>query len=92
MIRAAAGLAVLLAIGASACEEPETSIRLTSRERVQIDTIATRQIDSIRLVMDSVCINDYPGIMHSALDSLLELRRKEEEKLRARIKRELQQQ
>lgn len=84
--------AILLAVGLAGCEEPETNVRLTSRERIQIDTIATRQIDSLRYVMDSVCITDYPGIMRRALDSLLKLRRAEEEILRARIQRELQEQ
>ncbi|HQU60056.1 MAG TPA: hypothetical protein PLU64_12710 [Saprospiraceae bacterium] len=84
--------AVLLAGGSTACEEPEQTIRLTSRERIQIDTLAGHQVDSMRLIMDSVCVSIYHGMIQRALDSLLELRRSEEVKLRARIQQEQKQQ
>ena len=86
-ILAAALFAGLLA----SCEPPEEApIRLTSRERVRIDTLANQQIDSLRPVMDSLCDLAYPEMLARAVDSLVEVRKREEEKLRARIQRELQ--
>ncbi|MCB0546527.1 MAG: hypothetical protein KDD19_03010 [Phaeodactylibacter sp.] len=74
-----------------ACEPPEEApIRLTSRERIQIDTLANQQIDSLRPVMDSLCEAITPEFLRRAVDSLVEVRKQEEEKLRARIQREQQ--
>ncbi len=83
-------LAALLFIALLAsCERPEEApIRLTSRERIRIDTLANQQIDSIREMMDSLCDALYPEILQRSVDSLVEVRKREEEKLRARIQRE----
>lgn len=83
--------APLLAALLSGCEPPEEApIRLTSRERIRIDTLANQQIDSLRPVMDSICDAAYQDILERAVDSLVEVRKREEEKLRARIQREQQ--
>ncbi len=73
------------------CEPPEEApIRLTSRERIQIDTLANLQIDSLRPVMDSICEAAKPAFLKRSVDSLVQMRRLEEAKLRARIQREQQ--
>ena len=74
-----------------ACEPPEEApIRLTSRERIQIDTLANQQIDSLRIKMDSICEHIYQDLLSRAVDSLVKVRKMEEDKLRARIQRENQ--
>ena len=73
------------------CEPPEEApIRLTSRERIRIDTLASQQIDGLRPIMDSICDASYQEMIERAVDSLVKERRAEEEKLRARIQREQQ--
>ena len=84
----ATGLFAALLAG---CEPPEEApIRLTSRERIRIDTLANQQIDSLRPIMDSICDAAYQEILERAVDSLVDVRKREEEKLRARIQREQQ--
>ncbi len=82
-------LAITLFIALLAsCEPPEEApIRLTSRERIRIDTLATRQIDSMRPIMDSICEASKAEFLQRSVDSLVRVRRLEEEKLRARIQR-----
>ncbi|MCO6477525.1 MAG: hypothetical protein J5I94_12920 [Phaeodactylibacter sp.] len=78
-----------IALLAAGCERPEEApIRLTSRERIRIDTLANQRIDSIRGMMDSLCEAQYPEILQRSVDSLVEVRKREEEKLRARIQPE----
>ncbi|MCB0562043.1 MAG: hypothetical protein H6573_08225 [Lewinellaceae bacterium] len=73
------------------CEPPEEApIRLTSRERIRIDTLANQQIDSLRIKMDSICEHIYQDLLSRAVDSLVKVRKMEEDKLRARIQRENQ--
>lgn len=90
--RLALGLLPLAAaLCLAACERQEEQVRLTSRERIQVDSISNRQIDSLRSVLDSVCIAIYPRLLQEKLDSLIVVRREEEAKLRARILRQQQQ-
>jgi len=74
----------LLMLG-SGCEEDIGNIRLTSRERIRIDTLAKQKIDSLVPVMDSICIARYDSLRARALDSILTTRRAEEQKIRSRI-------
>jgi hypothetical protein len=67
------------------CEEEISSIRLTSRERIRIDTISKQQIDSLIPVLDSLCNAQYGQMVQQALDSILETRKAEELKIRSRI-------
>ncbi|MCG8326739.1 MAG: hypothetical protein MI974_03585 [Chitinophagales bacterium] len=78
-------LIILLGIWSSSCEQEIASIRLTSRERIHIDTIAKRKIDSLILVMDSACLSKYWTMRDAALDSILKVRKEEELKIRSRI-------
>jgi hypothetical protein len=84
-------IALLPLLGATSCQEDE-NIRLTSRERIQVDTLSSKQIDSLRPYMDSICATSYQGLVKQALDSLLQVRREEEAKLRARILQQQRQQ
>mgnify|MGYP000353010153 FL=1 len=74
------------------CESQETGIRLTSSERIRIDSLAKKQIDSLVPVLDSLCTANKDKLIEQALDSIIELRQQEEQTLRERIKRKQQQQ
>ena len=67
------------------CEEEISSIRLTSRERIRIDTISKQQIDSLIPILDSVCNAQHDQMVEQALDSILKIRKAEELKIRSRI-------
>jgi hypothetical protein len=89
-VRLSASLSLLIVVCLvlmSSCEKEITSIRLTSRERIRIDTIAKQKIDSLIPVMDSICIANYEELRDKALDSILTIRKEEELKIRSRIKR-----
>jgi hypothetical protein len=79
---------LLLAVS---CEEKATQIRLTSSERVRIDTLTRQQVDSLIPVLDSICEAQYDSLVQHALDSIVELRRSEERKIRERLKQQQQQ-
>ena len=74
------------------CESQETGIRLTSSERIRIDSLAKKQIDSLVHVLDSLCTVNKDKLIEQALDSIIELRQQEEQTLRERIMRKQQQQ
>ncbi|WP_282782589.1 hypothetical protein [Phaeodactylibacter xiamenensis] len=74
------------------CESQETGIRLTSSERIRIDSLAKKQIDSLVPVLDSLCTVNKDKLIEQALDSIIELRQQEEQTLRERIMRKQQQQ
>lgn len=74
------------------CESQETGIRLTSSERIRIDSLAKKQIDSLVPVLDSLCTVNKDKLIEQALDSIIELRQQEEQTLRERIIRKQQQQ
>ncbi len=76
----------------SSCESQETGIRLTSSERIRIDSLAKKQIDSLVPVLDSLCTVNKDKLIEQALDSIIELRQQEEQTLRERIMRKQQQQ
>lgn len=80
--------ALLIAIlaGLSSCEPEETSIRLTSSERIRIDSLAKKQIDTLAPFIDSLCTVQHDDMVQQALDSIIALRKAEEQKLRARLK------
>lgn len=65
----------------------ETRFRLTSRERIQVDTLYKRQIDSIRTALDSFCTLNHDEMLSLAVDSILIERRRTEVELRKRIPR-----
>ena len=82
-------LALSLFIGlifpASCSGDEETKFRLTSRERIQVDTLYNRQIDSLRADLDSFCTQSHDQLLSLAVDSILQERKKTEMELRKRI-------
>lgn len=72
------------------CERQETVIRLTSSERIRIDSLAKKQIDSLVPILDSICTANKDTLIRQALDSIINLRREEENILRERIKQKQQ--
>jgi hypothetical protein len=70
----------------TACESEQAPIRLTSSERVRIDTLVKREVDSLAPLLDSICEAEYEGMVERAVDSIVRLRRAEERKLRERLK------
>lgn len=77
-------VAVLLLV--ASCEEKATQIRLTSSERIRIDTLTKQRVDSLVPVLDSLCEAQYDSLVQYALDSIVDLRRSEERKIRERLK------
>lgn len=71
-----------------ACDQEEPQLRLTSSERVQVDTLFTREVKTLRPILDSLCEVMQGERLPKAVDSLLEVRREEERRLRARIPKE----
>ncbi|HMQ49738.1 MAG TPA: hypothetical protein PKA00_19865 [Saprospiraceae bacterium] len=68
----------------SACQPPDTAVRLTSYERQQVDTLIKTQADSIRQLIDSLCASNKEQRINQAVDSIIKVRLAEEIKLRAR--------
>ncbi len=89
LLLSAAALAILIL---GSCERPEEApIRLTTSERIRIDTLVNLEIDTLRPVMDSICEVRFDEMVSRALDSIIEVRKREEALLRARIQREQEQ-
>ena len=79
-------LAFVLLLMATACgEKKETRIRLTSAERVKVDTLYSKEVKTLRPYLDSLCEAQFDSLVQRAVDSLLEVRRAEEIRLRNRI-------
>ena len=61
------------------------NIRLTMDERERIDDLVGQDMDSIRLLYDSICKTDFAGRVAVVTDSIVQRRLEEEARLRARI-------
>ena len=85
-------LAAVLLLGTAACEQEPAKIRLTSSERIRIDTLVKQAVDSLVPVMDSLCDARYPQMVQEATDSIIQLRREEERTLRERLKQQIPEQ
>lgn len=68
-----------------ACSEEESQYRLTSRERVRVDTLYSKEVKLIRGQLDSICEMNHDSLLKLAVDSILKVRIIEEAKLRARV-------
>ncbi|PSR14290.1 MAG: hypothetical protein DA408_15235 [Bacteroidetes bacterium] len=79
--------AALLALLMTACggKPVEVSLRLTPKERGQIDTLYTAQLDSLRPLWDSLCEARYETDLRRAIDSIVTQRTEEEIRLRSRL-------
>ena len=62
----------------------EVEIRLTRSERARIDTLYLRQIDTLKNFTDSFCIVVTDELLAAAVDSIVTLRKRESEELKAR--------
>lgn len=71
---------LLTSLGLISCGEPE--IKLTRADRKSIDTIVSRQLDSISPILDSLCDVESETIIQKAVDSIMKERRIKEERLR----------
>ncbi len=70
----------VLFFGGSACGEPE--IKLDRAARRTIDTLVNYQLDSISPILDSLCKSTRGDFIQQAVDSIVEERKKKEERLR----------
>ena len=84
-------LILIFSISLSSCGEKEkTKVRLTSAERVKVDTLYTREVKILRPYLDSLCETKFDSLVAKAVDSLLIVRREEENRLRERIPKQVQ--
>jgi len=63
-----------------ACGAPE--IKLDRAARRTVDTLVNHQLDSISPMLDSLCKTNRDDFIHHAVDSIMEERKKKEERLR----------
>jgi hypothetical protein len=84
MILISAALLMLL-VAACGGKSAEVSLRLTPKERGQIDTLYTIQLDSLRPHWDSLCEARYETDLRRAVDSIVAQRIEEEIRLRSRL-------
>jgi hypothetical protein len=84
-MRRFAFFALLMALLAAACEQQDVQLRLTSFERNRIDTLYAGQATALRAEVDSLCELRYARMVQEAVDSIVQERLAEEERLRSRI-------
>lgn len=79
---------LLLSIGAFSCGE-KPPLRLTTAQRDQVDTLFLRAVNKggLSAEMDSLCSGTQAAKVQQLVDSMLLVRRKEEEDLRKRYSR-----
>ena len=78
-------LAALFLINLAACRE-KIPLKLTARQTDIADTLFLRRAKVVRPMLDSVCEANFDARVKRAVDSMLVLRRIEEEQLRERIR------
>lgn len=78
-------LIFLLTVGVQSCSDRPPS-QLSRRDRVDVDTLFTRQVKELRAETDSLCELLIDSKLQSMVDSLLEIRRKEIVRLRQRVR------
>jgi hypothetical protein len=71
------------------CCGEKPPLRLTTAQRDQVDTLYLRSINQkgLSLQMDSICTANRPAKVQHLVDSMLQVRRAEEEELRKRYGR-----
>lgn len=72
----------------AACDQEQPQLRLTSSERIKVDTLFTESVKTFRPYLDSICDANRDSLIKAAVDSLLIVRKAEEKRLRARIPKE----
>jgi hypothetical protein len=78
---------LLLCIGWTACstERDEVRVRLTLKERELVDELVGTHMDSLRPILDSMCVSTTADRVAVATDSIVQRRLEEEARLRSRI-------
>jgi hypothetical protein len=69
-----------------ACEEPPP-LRLTSRQRERVDSLYVDAVKGLNQEMDSLCSLRYETELPLMVDSLVQVRRSEEARLRKKYQR-----
>lgn len=77
---------IFLLLSFASCRE-KIPLKLTSRQADLADTLFLREAKDIRQRMDSICQADFDERVQRAVDSMLVVRRKEEEALRVRLRK-----
>jgi hypothetical protein len=77
-------LTTLLLGLAVACDTPEAEIRVTRQERELADTLFRAQLDTLLAFIDSACNQIFITEIDNAIDSIYQVRKKEEAELRQR--------
>lgn len=76
---------LLLAVACSTAEEDDVSLRLTQRERREIDTLVSQEVKLLRPYYDSLCNADFEKNVATTTDSIIQRRLEDELRLRSRI-------
>jgi len=77
-------LALLAGSLTTACTE-DPPLSLSGEDRAMVDTLYSRQVDGLRQELDSLCDLLMERELQATIDSMLRVRRAEEEALRRRI-------
>ncbi|MEY2904695.1 MAG: hypothetical protein RJA52_711 [Bacteroidota bacterium] len=70
----------------SSCSDQNMPIQMSSIHRDKADTIYLEKIVGLRDSLDTACSNNFEIEVQIALDSILKVRKIEEQKIRSRIK------
>lgn len=79
-------LLVLFLIQLSACKE-EAPLKLTSKQREQVDTLYSKEVGALSEELDSLCDQLFASRLEATVDSLLKIRRLQEESLRQKYQK-----
>lgn len=85
--RSLLGFGLVLSIALGSCTEPPP-VSLSAEDRAQIDTIYAERVQVLRTQLDSQCEARFEASVQRAVDSMLPIRRAEEERLRQRMQEE----
>ncbi len=66
------------------CQQPEIHIDRATRKA--IDTLINHKLDSLNPILDSLCVERKESLIKIAIDSIMDKRRKQEERLRNNIR------
>ena len=78
------GILIITTLAGSCTEEPPPY--LAAKDRELIDTLYIRELRILRPQLDSLCTAIFEDGVERSVDSMLEVRRAEEARLRERIK------
>ncbi len=76
---------LFLAFACDTAEEEDVSLRLTQRERREIDTLVSNEVRILRPYYDSICNADFEKNVAATTDSIVQRRLEDELRLRSRI-------